>query len=111
MLRLEGLGVLMLAGTYYSAQSGDWLLFMILALVPDLSFVGYLLGQRVGAMAYNLMHTYSVPLVLIMIGWLSEIPILVTVMLIWFAHIGADRLLGYGLKYPNGLKDTHLERV
>jgi hypothetical protein len=111
MLRLEGLGALLLAGTYYNVQSGDWMLFAMLALAPDLSFIGYLLGQRIGAIAYNLMHTYSIPLVLFTIGWLSEIPMLVSVTLIWFIHIGADRVLGYGLKYPSGFKDTHLERV
>ena len=33
------------------------------------------------------------------------------VALIWLAHIGMDRLLGYGLKYPSAFKDTHLQRV
>jgi hypothetical protein len=28
--------------------------------------------------------------------------------LIWTAHIGFDRLLGFGLKYSNRFKDTHL---
>jgi hypothetical protein len=31
--------------------------------------------------------------------------------LIWFAHIGVVRAIGYGLKYPTGFKDTHLQRV
>jgi hypothetical protein len=31
--------------------------------------------------------------------------------LIWFAHIGTDRFLGYGLEYPTRFKDTHLQRV
>jgi Domain of unknown function (DUF4260) len=33
------------------------------------------------------------------------------VALIWFAHIGMDRTVGYGLKYPTSFKDTHLQRV
>jgi hypothetical protein len=33
------------------------------------------------------------------------------VTLIWIAHIGVDRALGYGLKYPSSFKDTHLQRV
>ena len=31
--------------------------------------------------------------------------------LIWLAHIGMDRAIGYGLKYPTNHKDTHLQRV
>jgi hypothetical protein len=30
---------------------------------------------------------------------------------IWLAHIGGDRLLGYGLKYLTAFKDTPLDRV
>ena len=33
------------------------------------------------------------------------------VALIWLTHIGVDRLVGYGLKYPTSPKDTHLQRV
>ena len=31
--------------------------------------------------------------------------------LVWLAHIGIDRALGYGLKYPTHFEDTHLQRV
>jgi len=35
----------------------------------------------------------------------------VAISLIWIAHIGIDRVLGYGLKYPTAFKDTHLQKV
>jgi hypothetical protein len=39
------------------------------------------------------------------------VPVAVLVSLVWAAHIGADRAVGYGLKYPTGFEDTHLGRV
>ena len=38
-------------------------------------------------------------------------PALLAVALIWVAHIGLDRALGYGLKYPSASGDTHPGRV
>ena len=31
--------------------------------------------------------------------------------MIWLAHIGIDRALGYGLKYSTGFGFTHLGRI
>jgi hypothetical protein len=31
--------------------------------------------------------------------------------LIWLAHSGFDRMLGFGLKYPTFFGDTHLRHV
>jgi hypothetical protein len=38
-------------------------------------------------------------------------PIAGSVALIWLAHIGFDRALGYGLKYKAGFGFTHLGRI
>jgi len=38
-------------------------------------------------------------------------PALVPIALIWMNHIGVDRLLGYGLKYPAGFGWTHLGKL
>ncbi len=111
LLHAEGLAVL--AGTlalYFDAGYG-WLLLVLLALAPDLSMLGYLAGQRVGALSYDLVHTYVGPVALGVVGVLGDSDTSIQVALIWLAHIGADRLLGYGLKYPTGFKDTHLQRV
>jgi hypothetical protein len=80
-------------------------------LVPDLSFGGYLAGPRVGAWAYNSLHTTVGPIALAIVGVLADRDWCVQLALIWLAHIGLDRLLGYGLKYPTAFKDTHLQRV
>jgi hypothetical protein len=80
-------------------------------LAPDLGMLGYLGGSRVGAAVYDLFHTYVPPAVLGIVGVVAESPLTYSIALIWFAHIGMDRLLGYGLKYPTAFRDTHLGSI
>lgn len=106
-LRLEGGGVFALSIVAYLSMGGPgWLWFLIL--LPDLSFLAYSFGPRRGALGYNLAHTYLVPLLLGLLGLITKNPMFYNVALIWTAHIGADRLLGYGLKSPTAFGDTHL---
>lgn len=92
-------------------ERGSWWLFGLLLLAPDVSMLGYLAGRGVGAAVYNVFHSYPLPAVLGGFGLLAGAPLAVAVALVWFAHIGMDRMLGYGLKYGTGFKDTHLGRV
>ena len=110
-LRAEGLAVSAVALALYALSGGGWLLGVLLFFAPDLSFAGYLAGPRVGAVAYNLAHTYASPAVLAGLGWVLAAPLLPTLALLWAAHIGFDRMLGYGLKLPKGFHDTHLGRI
>jgi hypothetical protein len=73
--------------------------------------LGYLIGSRTGAAVYNIAHTTALALPLAVAGYLAEQPGVLAVALIWIAHIGIDRALGYGLKYPTGFGDTHLGRI
>jgi hypothetical protein len=95
----------------YWLNGGSWILFVLLLLAPDLSMLGYLAGSRIGAAIYNAFHTYALPVILAAYGLLEGSSLAVSMALIWLAHIGVDRLLGYGLKYASGFKDTHLDRV
>ncbi len=70
-----------------------------------------MIGARAGAAAYNVAHTYALALLLAVAGFLAGEPALLAVPLIWVAHIGLDRALGFGLKYPSAFGDTHLGRV
>jgi hypothetical protein len=81
------------------------------ALAPDLSMLGYLAGPQAGALAYDSVHTTFLPIALGVIGVLVESDVASQLALIWVAHIGADRVLGYGLKNPTHFKDTHLQRI
>ena len=111
LLRLEGAAVLALAVAGYRASGGNWWLFALLLLAPDLAALGYLAGNRVGAATYNLVHTYVLPLALLGYGLWGASPLALSLALIWLAHIGMDRTVGYGLKYATAFKDTHLGRV
>lgn len=110
LLRFEGLAALGVALTAYSQAGAGWRLFAILFLVPDLSMVGYLAGKSAGAAAYNAAHSFILPLALPAAA-LAGHPELEPYALIWIAHIGFDRALGFGLKYGSGFGHTHLGLV
>ena len=111
LLRLEGLIVLAAAMVVYRVLGDSWLKFALLFLVPDVFMAGYFFGARTGATVYNIGHTYTVPFLLWVGLYFAHTPWLFFVCVIWIAHIGFDRFLGYGLKYPTAFKDTHLGKV
>jgi hypothetical protein len=111
LLRLEGFAVCLAALILYGQSHASWLLFSALFLAPDLSMLFYLLGPRIGAAGYNAVHVYLLPLGLAAFSWFSGWSLGLPLALIWLAHIGLDRMLGYGLKYPDGFKFTHLGRI
>jgi hypothetical protein len=85
-----------------------WWVFPALLLLPDLSMVGYLVSPRVGAFTYNLGHHKGLALGLGVLGLELGNPALELTGLILFAHATFDRIWGYGLKYPDAFKHTHL---
>jgi hypothetical protein len=111
LLRVEGAAVLAGALVLYFDQGFGWLALVLLALAPDLSMVGYAAGPRVGAIAYDIAHTEALPIALGVVGVLAGEELAIQLALIWLFHIGTDRLVGYGLKYPSAFADTHLQRV
>lgn len=111
LLRLEGLTVLIGAAALYGYQGYSWWAFALLLLAPDLAMIGYAVNIRLGSLTYNLFHTYSLPVGLAVIGLIAGWSIGLQLALIWLAHIGMDRTVGYGLKYATHFKDTHLSRV
>jgi len=111
VLRAEGAALLIIAAILYARVGESWWLFASLFLAPDLSLLGYLGGARTGAVIYNAAHTLVGPILVAVAGLLLPAFILVPLALIWTAHIGFDRLLGYGLKYAAGFGFTHLGRV
>ena len=111
LLHAEGAAVAAAAIALYFHADYPWWLLVVLVLAPDLSMVGYLAGTRIGAVAYDVVHTYALPVVMAASGWIADAELAVQIGLIWITHIGIDRALGYGLKYPTGFKNTHLQRV
>jgi len=111
LLRLEGLtlfaGMLLL----YWIWGGSWWVFVIMFLAPDLSFIAYLADPKTGAIVYNAAHSYMAPVSLLTAGFAAGEPLVLSIAMIWLAHIGIDRALGYGLKYQTGFGFTHLGRI
>jgi hypothetical protein len=105
--RLEGLVALALGIVAYAWLGQSWWVFALLALAPDLAMLGYLRSTATGTLTYNLAHTYAAPALLALLG-LAVGPMAFGLAAIWTAHIGADRLLGYGLKLSAGFDQTHL---
>jgi hypothetical protein len=105
-LRLEGLLIFLLAAYLYALMGLSWWLFAALFFVPDASFAGYLGGPRLGAAVYNAAHSYASALLFAAALLTTGAPVMLAV--IWIAHLGFDRALGYGLKYPTSFGDTHL---
>ncbi len=108
ILRLEGAAAFAAAIALYADAGYSWPLFALLILAPDLAMLPYLIGPRAGAFAYNLVHTYALALPFAVAAFALGSPAATAIGLIWIAHIGMDRMLGYGLKYVSGFGDTHL---
>ena len=111
LLRAEGGVILAVAAAVFGQTGVSWWWFGGLLLLPDLAMLGYLGGPRLGAACYNAAHTYAGPAALgalaVANGWWLGLGIALT----WTAHVGLDRLLGYGLKRPTAFGDTHLGRI
>lgn len=112
LLRLEALLVLLasLLG-YAKVLHAHWLFFALFFLVPDLSLLGYLAKTHLSFAAglYNTAHSYALPALLALAAWKTAVPWAAPIAVIWIAHIAFDRLLGFGLKYPEAFKPTHIQ--
>ncbi len=108
--RAEG-AVLFIAAIalYLHAGAGiPWWAAVLLFFAPDLSFAAYLAGPKAGAAGYNLVHLYAGGVALLALGLIAALPLGAALGALWLAHCGFDRMLGYGLKSPEGFGHTHL---
>ncbi|MCC2337002.1 DUF4260 domain-containing protein [Bacillus tropicus] len=111
IVHFEGLVVFIAAIYAYSLYEFSWIIFWVFLLAPDLSMLAYGINNHVGANIYNLFHTYIISILIVIIGAYFKIDIVIMIGLIWTAHIGMDRMFGYGLKYETDFKDTHIQRL
>lgn len=110
ILQSEGAAIFGLAIVIYTMQGGSWWLFAALILAPDFAMLGYAFGLKIGSFSYNLVHNYTLPAILAATGIYLNDSTLTNISIIWCAHIGMDRMIGYGLKYSSGFKNTHLDK-
>ncbi|MDB5501672.1 MAG: hypothetical protein JWR89_1574 [Tardiphaga sp.] len=111
VMRWEGVALFIGTTLFYAFSGSPWQAYAILFFVPDLTFLAYPAGPRIGAVVYNAAHVTIGPMLLAMVGLIFAEPALGSIALIWLAHIGLDRALGYGLKYAAGFRYTHLGRI
>jgi hypothetical protein len=107
-LRLEGLVLLIATVIIFAGQHQKWWLYPVLLLLPDIFMVGYFKNSQIGALLYNVGHSYIAPALVIYSGWHRHHAMTIAIGIIWLGHIGWDRLCGYGLKYDDSFKHTHL---
>ena len=113
MLKLEELFLFGLALFLFSKLDYGWgaSLYALLFFAPDLSMIGYVMNPRVGSWTYNLIHHKGLAVALYVLGSLLSIPWLMFAGTILLGHSSFDRVLGYGLKYPDAFQNTHLGRI
>ena len=108
ILRLEGATLFAASIALFSLQGQSWWLYPLILFVPDIFMLGYVRNTKLGAVIYNIGHSYPAAALLTVLGFSINSSLLIALGAIWFGHIGWDRLFGYGLKYGTGFKHTHL---
>lgn len=111
ILKLEDLAEFLLAIVAFSYLKFSWWYFPALLLLPDISMVGYLVNPRIGAIIYNFFHHKALGVTLGFVGIMLGIQVLMLVGIILFAHSAMDRVFGYGLKFNDSFKNTHLGKI
>ncbi len=110
-LKIESFCLWLASAFFYFYLGNRVLLYFAIFLLHDISMLGYLFGKKIGAISYNLFHTLTIPIVIIIYGFLINNHFIIGLGLIYSSHIYMDRTIGYGLKYITGFKDTHLQNI
>ncbi|WP_100432986.1 DUF4260 domain-containing protein [Flavobacterium sp. 1] len=111
VIKLEELGLFILGIYFFNQLEYAWWWFLVLILVPDVSMIGYIFGDKTGAFCYNLAHHRGIAVILYLIGIYCSSSAILLSGVILFAHSAMDRMFGYGLKYKTGFKYTHLGEI
>ncbi len=111
LLKLEELAMFILGIFMYGLLGYEWWWFLVLILLPDLGMIGYAFGSKVGAFSYNLFHHKGLAILFYFAGIFFSISVIQLIGVILFSHASMDRIFGYGLKYENGFKYTHLGEI
>lgn len=108
LLKLEELGQFVLSIFLFNQLDYAWWVFPACILLPDLSMVGYLTNPKIGAWLYNFFHHKLIAIAILILGFWLNNPLLTLAGVILFGHSAMDRIFGYGLKYNDNFKHTHL---
>ena len=110
-LRIEELFMFVLGVFLFSQLEFSWWWFLVLILTPDIGMLGYIFNTKIGAISYNVFHHKGIAIIIYLIGVYFQNHILELTGIILFSHASFDRIFGYGLKYFDDFKHTHLETL
>ena len=108
VLKLEELLQFALGIYLFSTLSYTWWWFLVLILLPDIGMLGYLINTKTRALTYNVFHHKGLAILIFLAGIYFEIEVMQLIGTILFSHAALDRVFGYGLKYADNFKNTHL---
>jgi hypothetical protein len=108
IIALEELAMFVLSIVLFNQLSFAWWWYLALILAPDSSALGYLVNTRAGAITYNFFHHKAVAIAVYLAGLYLQNEVVLLMGVILFGHSSMDRMLGYGLKYPDSFQNTHL---
>lgn len=111
IIKFEELGIFCLSVILFNMLGYSWWLFAALILTPDISMIGYIFNTKIGAALYNVFHNKGLAVLLYLIGTYSFNYYLLIAGIIIFGHSSLDRFLGFGLKYGDAFKHTHLGMI
>lgn len=110
-LKLEELAQFVFGIYLFSTLDFAWWWFLVLILLPDMSMIGYALGNKIGAYSYNFFHHKGVAILVYLLGIYLGSSVVELIGIILFSHSAMDRMFGYGLKYTTSFNDTHLGKI
>ncbi len=102
---MTAIGIYLL--TIYNLHLSFWI-WAILFFSPDIGMLGYLVNTKVGAATYNIFHHKGIAIAIAAAGYYLHNDIMTAIGILLFAHASFDRIMGYGLKYSDSFKNTHL---
>lgn len=108
VLKLEELLQFTLGIYLFSTLIYTWWWFLVLILLPDIGMLGYLINTKTGALTYNVLHHKGLAILIFLAGIYFQIEVMQLIGTILFSHAALDRVFGYGLKYADNFKNTHL---
>ena len=108
LLKLEEAGLVLLSIWLFKLTGFPWWYYPAFILLPDIGMLGYLASTRVGAVTYNIFHHKGLAVIIYMVGAYFSLPWVAVVGIILLGHSSLDRILGYGLKFGDHFKHTHL---
>ncbi|NQZ75724.1 MAG: DUF4260 domain-containing protein [Ekhidna sp.] len=111
LIKTEELAMFLLSIFLFSFLEYEWWVYLVWILVPDIGMIGYAMNARVGAMSYNLFHHKGIAIIIGILGMRLGLQDLQLAGVILFGHASMDRILGYGLKFSEGFKHTHLGKL